>query len=126
MATRGFQRGVLGDISGLQAGRLGLLGGIGTQQQMLQQRALDVPYQEFQRALGYGGQQLGLLSAAAGQPFTTSQTTGYQPSSLEGVSTALNILNQPFMSGLFGGSSGTGGGTGFGGSAGAGFGQGFG
>lgn len=101
MATRGFQRGVLGDISSLQAGRLGLLGGIGAQQQMLQQRALDVPYQEFQRALAYGPQQLGLLSAAAGQPFATSKTTGYQPSTLEGVSSALDILNQPFMKGLF-------------------------
>ena len=101
MATRGFQRGVLGDISSLQAGRLGLLGGIGAQQQMLQQRALDVPYQEFQRALAYGPQQLGLLSAAAGQPFATSRTTGYQPSTLEGVTTALDILNQPFMSNLF-------------------------
>ena len=107
MATRGFQRGVLGDISGLQAGRLGLLGGIGAQQQMLQQRALDVPYQEFQRALAYGPQQLGLLSAAAGQPFAVSKTSGYQPSTLEGVTTALEILDAPFMQGLFGGSSGT-------------------
>ena len=107
MATRGFQRGVLGDISSLQAGRLGLLGGIGAQQQMLQQRALDVPYQEFQRALAYGPQQLGLLSAAAGQPFAVSRTEGYQPSTLEGVTTALDILGSPFMGGLFGGSSGT-------------------
>jgi len=125
MATRGFQANLFGNMSNLQTGRLGLLGGIGAQQQMLQQRALDVPYQEFGRALSYGPQQLGLLSAAAGQPFPTSKTTGYQPSSLEGVSSALNILNQPFMQGLFGGSSGTGSGTGFGGSAGAGFGQGF-
>ena len=101
MATRGFQRGVLGDISGLQAGRLGLLGGIGAQQQMLQQRALDVPYQEFQRALAYGPQQLGLLSAAAGQPFAVSKTAGYQPSTLEGVTTALEILDAPFMQDLY-------------------------
>jgi len=92
MATRGFQRGLYGDISGLQTGRLGLLGGIGAQQQMLQQRALDVPYQEFQRALAYGPQQLGLLSAAAGQPFAVSKTSDYQPSTLEGVTTALEIL----------------------------------
>jgi len=125
MATRGFQRGVLGDISGLQAGRLGLLGGIGAQQQMLQQRALDVPYQEFQRALAYGPQQLGLLSAAAGQPFATSKTTGYQPSSLEGALGALDILNQPFMKDYFNRPTGTGVGLTPGGSAGAGFGQGF-
>ena len=74
MATRGFQRGVLGDISSLQAGRLGLLGGIGAQQQMLQQRALDVPYQEFQRALAYGPQQIGLLGQAMA-PTTAGQTS---------------------------------------------------
>ena len=126
LRSRGQRAGLLGGLQSEQSRRLGMLGGIGTQQQAFQQAGLDVPYQEFQRALAYGPQQLGLLSAAAGQPFATSKTLGYQPSSLEGVSTALNILNQPFMSGLFGGSSGTGGGTGFGGSAGAGFGQGFG
>jgi hypothetical protein len=56
MATRGFQANLFGNMSNLQTGRLGLLGGIGAQQQMLQQRALDVPYQEFQRALAYGPQ----------------------------------------------------------------------
>jgi hypothetical protein len=74
MATRGFQRGVLGDISSLQAGRLGLLGGIGAQQQALQQRGLDVPYQEFQRALAYGPQQIGLLGQAMA-PTTPGQTS---------------------------------------------------
>lgn len=107
MATRGFQANLFGNMSNLQTGRLGLLGGIGAQQQMLQQRALDVPYQEFQRALAYGPQQLGLLSAAAGRPFFTSETSGYQPSSLEGALGALDILNQPFMKDYFGGSSGT-------------------
>jgi hypothetical protein len=42
--------------------------------------------------LAYGPQQLGLLSAAAGQPFTVSETSDYQPSTLEGVTTALEIL----------------------------------
>jgi len=89
MATRGFQANLLGNISNLQTGRLGL------------------------------------LSAAAGKPFPTSTTTGYQPSTLEGVSSALDILNQPFMKDYFGGSSGTGVGLTPGGSAGAGFNQGY-
>ena len=117
LRSRAQRAGLLGGLQSEQARRLGMLGGIGTQQQAFQQAALDVPYQEFQRALAYGPQQLGLLSAAAGQPFFTGQTSGYQPSALEGVSTALNILNQPFMSGLFGGSSNTGAGTGYTGSS---------
>ena len=123
MATRGFQANLFGNMSNLQTGRLGLLGGMGAQQQMLQQRALDVPYQEFGRALSYGPQQLGLLSAAAGQPFPTSKTTGYQPSSLEGALGALDILNQPFMKDYFNRPTGTGVGLTPGGSAGAGFNQ---
>ena len=107
LRSRAQRAGLLGGLQSEQARRLGMLGGIGTQQQAFQQAALDVPYQEFQRALAYGPQQLGLLSAAAGQPFAVSKTSGYQPSTLEGVTTALDILGSPFMSGLFGGSSGT-------------------
>ena len=107
LRSRAQRAGLLGGLQSEQARRLGMLGGIGTQQQAFQQAALDVPYQEFQRALAYGPQQLGLLSAAAGQPFAVSRTSGYQPSTLEGVTTALDILGSPFMSGLFGGSSGT-------------------
>jgi len=56
-----------------------MLGDIGRQQQMLQQQALQVPYQEFQRALAYGPQQLGLLQAGLGTTTpttTTKQQTG--------------------------------------------------
>jgi hypothetical protein len=58
------QAGLLGGISSEQMRRLGLLGGIGAQQQALQQAALEAPYQEFQRALGYAPQQFGLLATA--------------------------------------------------------------
>jgi hypothetical protein len=72
--------GLLGGISAEQQARLGQLGQIGQQQQLLQQQALGVPYQEFQRALAYGPQQLGLLqSGLPGQaPITTTkkQSTG--------------------------------------------------
>jgi len=106
--------GLLGGISAEQMRRLGLLGGIGTQQQALQQAALEVPYQEFQRALAYGPQQLGLLAqGVSAQPQLLSQTKGYQPSTLEGFTSALNILGSPFMQSgfqnIFGGSSGSGG-----------------
>ena len=92
MADRRFQAGLLGNVQAEQARRLGLLSGIGRQQQGLQQRALDVPFQEFQRALAFGPQQLGLLSAAAGSPFFTGSSSQYQPTTLEGVTTALDIL----------------------------------
>ena len=49
------------------------------QQQGFQQQALQVPYQEFQRALAYGPQQLGLLQAGMGAPLvgqTTQKETG--------------------------------------------------
>ena len=74
MRGRQFQAGLLGGLQAEQAARLGQLGQIGLQQQALQQRGLDVPYQEFQRALGYGGQQLGLLGQAMA-PTTAGQTT---------------------------------------------------
>ena len=74
MRGRQFQAGLLGGLQAEQAARLGQLGQIGVQQQMLQQKGLDVPYQEFQRALGYGGQQLGLLGQAM-SPTTAGQTT---------------------------------------------------
>ena len=73
MRGRQMQAGLLGGLQAEQARRLGMLGGIGTQQQMLQQRALDVPYQEFQRALAYGPQQIGLLGQAMA-PTTAGQT----------------------------------------------------
>ena len=74
MRGRQFQAGLLGGMQSEQAARLGQLGQVGLQQQALQQRGLDVPYQEFQRALGYGGQQLGLLGQAMA-PTTAGQTS---------------------------------------------------
>lgn len=79
MGGRQFQAGLLGGLQQEQMQRLGMLGDIGRQQQMLQQQALQVPYQEFQRALAYGPQQLGLLQAGMGTPLETvtrQQQTG--------------------------------------------------
>lgn len=101
MRDRQFQAGIQQQLLGEQYRSLGLLGGIGGQQQLLQQRALDVPYGEFQRALQYPQQQFGLLSQAVRGTPSFGETSGYQPSSLEGVTTALNILGSPFMQGAF-------------------------
>jgi len=105
MRDRQFQAGIQQNLLGEQYRSLGLLGGIGGQQQLLQQRALDVPYQEFGRALEYPKQQLGLLAQGlSGQP-QFGQTSGYQPSTMEGVTSALNILGSPFMQSAFQGAS---------------------
>lgn len=108
MRDRQFQAGIQQQLLGEQYRSLGLLGGIGGQQQLLQQRALDVPYGEFQRALQYPQQQFGLLSQAVRGTPSFGQTSGYQPSTMEGVTSALNILGSPFMqsaysSSIFGG-----------------------
>jgi hypothetical protein len=63
LRARQQRAGLLGEISAEQQARLGQLGQIGRQQQQLQQLGLQVPYEEFQRALAYGPQQFGLLSA---------------------------------------------------------------
>ena len=68
LRARQQQAGLLGGLQASQLQGLGLLGGIGTQQQMLQQRAIDAQRGEFQRALGYGPQQIGLLGAGMGVP----------------------------------------------------------
>ena len=115
LAGREFRAGLLGGISAEQQRRLGMLGGIGTQQQALQQRALDVPYGEFQRALAYPQQQFGLLSTAVRGTPSFGQSATYQPSDLEGVTSALNILSSPFMQTAFQGFGGGGGQTTFGG-----------
>jgi len=63
LRARQQQAGLLGGVGAEQQARLGQLGQIGRQQQQLQQLGLQVPYEEFQRALAYGPQQFGLLSA---------------------------------------------------------------
>ena len=79
MQARAQRAGLLGGLQGQQMQNLGLLGGIGQQQQGLQQQGLGAARGEFDRALGYGPQQLSLLSAGMGNPLagqTTSQKTG--------------------------------------------------
>ena len=103
LQARQQQAGLLG---GLQAGQLqglGLLGQAGAQQQQLQQRGIEAQRGEFQRALAYPSQQLGLLSQAVfGIPGTTSTTTGYNPSMFDKLQAGIgtyqtlsNLFNPP-------------------------------
>jgi|DEB0MinimDraft_10_1074344.scaffolds.fasta_scaffold25284_2 hypothetical protein len=104
MQARAQRAGLLGGLQGQQLRGLGLLGGIGQQQQALQQRAIDAQRGEFQRALAYPGQQLGLLATGvSGVQPTITQTGGYQPSGLEKFQAGLGLLNtaQPIFSNLF-------------------------
>jgi hypothetical protein len=111
MQARQQRAGLLSGLQGQQIQQLGLLGGAGAQQQALQQRAIDAQRGEFQRALGYGPQQIGLLQAGMGTPLVTTTQTGKQSTGLGDVlggaaglfgSLALGGLN-PF--GMFGSSS---------------------
>jgi len=75
LRARQQQAGLLGGQLEDQYRSLGLLGGVGQQQQQLQQRAMDQAYNEFLRASGYGQQQLGtLLSGLSGMPSLISTT----------------------------------------------------
>jgi len=95
-AQRRFQAGLLGGLQGEQSTRLAMLGDIGRQQQALQQQALGIPYQEFQRALAYGPQQLGLLQAGLGTPLT-SQTTKQKTGLGDILGTAAQLAGMYFM-----------------------------
>ena len=73
---QGFQAGLLGDLYSQQLQGLGLLSGIGGQQQQLQQAALDAARGEFERALAFPAQQLAYLTGAvSGVPTLASQYT---------------------------------------------------
>ena len=74
MQARAQRAGLLGGLQGQQTQGLGLLGGIGQQQQGLQQQGLGVARREFDRALGYGQQQLGLLQGGMGTPLIGQST----------------------------------------------------
>ena len=74
LQARQQQAGLLGGLQGQQMQNLGLLGGIGQQQQGLQQAGLGVARNEFDRALGYGQQQIGLLQGGMGTPLIGQDT----------------------------------------------------
>jgi len=100
---RAQQAGLLGGLQQQQLTGLGLLGGIGAQQQALQQRAIDAQRAEFQRALGYGPQQISLLQAGMGTPLITTTTTGQQKAGLGDVlGGAAGLFGSLALGGAFG------------------------
>src|SRR5210317_1158932 len=104
MQARQQRAGLRGGLAGQQLQGLGLLGGIGQQQQALQQRAIDAQRGEFARALDYPRQQLGSLQGAVfGMSPGTTQATGYNPSTADRLAAGLNAYQtyQPFFSNLF-------------------------
>src|SRR5210317_2367610 len=103
MQARAQRAGLLGGLQGQQIQQLGLLGGIGAQQQMLQQRAIDASRGEFQRALGYGPQQVSLLQAGMGTPLITTTQTGKQSTGLGDVlGGAAGLFGSLALGGAFG------------------------
>ena len=76
MRNRGFQADLQRGLLGEQYRGLGLLGGIGGQQQALQQRARDAAYQEFLRGIQYGPERVGILAqGVSGMPAAITQET---------------------------------------------------
>ncbi len=95
-----LQRGLLGE----QYRGLGLLGGIGGQQQALQQQAIAAGRGEFQRALDYPQRQLGLLATGvSGVTPSRTETERYSPGIFDRLSSGLELYGQaqPFLSSLF-------------------------
>jgi hypothetical protein len=104
MQARAQRAGLLGGLQGQQLRGLGLLGGIGQQQQALQQAGIGESRGEFGRALAYGPQQLGLLQGSiAGMEAPVSRTDQYNPSRSEKFEAALNAYQTvaPIFSNLF-------------------------
>ena len=64
--NRAFQSGLFGSQLADQYKNMGLLSGIGKQQQQFQQQALNQGYNQYADAMGYGSRQLGTLAKGAG------------------------------------------------------------
>jgi len=94
MQARQQRAELLGGLQTSQLQGLGLLTGIGQQQQALQQQAIGAQRGEFQRALGYPGQQLGLLQGAVfGMRPSVSETTTRTPGTYERAQAGMGLLN---------------------------------
>jgi hypothetical protein len=94
LRARQQQAGLLGGLQASQLQGLGLLGSIGQQQQALQQQAIGAQRGEFQRALGYPGQQLGLLQGAVfGMRPAISETSSRTPGTYERLMAGTEFLN---------------------------------
>ena len=94
MADRNFRSGINQGLLSDQYRNLGLLSGIGAQQQGLQQGAMDAGYNEFLRGLNYPAQQLGLLQGAVfGMRPGQSETSSNQQGLLGQLQSGINTYN---------------------------------
>lgn len=91
--NRDFQADINQGLLSDQYRNLGLLSGIGAQQQGLQQGAMDAGYNEFLRSLNYPKEQLNLLAQGlSALPNDGSTTQQYKPGTAEKVSNAAQTV----------------------------------
>lgn len=97
---RNFRAGLFGNQLADQYRGLGLLSGIGRQQQGLGQAGLDANYGEFMRGINYGPKQLSLLrsSVFGGTPGET-RTSSTNLGTIDRLGDAINSYQQ--VAGLF-------------------------
>ena len=101
MRNRQFQAGLLGDQLSDQYRSLGMLSGIGSQQQGLQQAGMDAAYNEFLRAIGYGPQQLGLLAqGVSALPTQSNVSQSYKPGMGDVLGGAAGLLGSAWTGGF--------------------------
>ena len=108
LRARQQQAGLLGGELGEQYRTLGLLSGIGGQQQVLDQARLQAQRAEFERELGFPAYQLGLLQAASGQisPAVIGQRTQKETGLGDILATGAGLAAAAFTGGLAGGGGG--------------------
>lgn len=98
---RNFRAGLFGNQLADQYRGLGLMSGIGNQQQGLGQAGLDANYGEFMRGINYGPQQLGLLSGAVfGMTPGQVDSSRNKVSGMDRIGNAIGSYNA--VQGLFG------------------------
>ena len=101
MADRNFRSGINQGLLSDQYRNLGLLSGIGAQQQGLQQGAMDAGYNEFLRAINFPKEQLGLLAqGVSALPNQQSTTQSYKPGFGDFLSGAAGLAGSMYMGGF--------------------------
>ena len=116
LRARQQQAGLLGGQLGEQYRALGLLSGIGGQQQQLEQARLEAQRAEFNRELDFPLRQLGILQAASGQisPAVIGQRQQKETGLGDILATGAGLASAAFMGGFGGIGAGAAGGGGVG------------
>ena len=103
MADRNFRSGINQGLLSDQYRNLGLLSGIGAQQQGLQQGAIDAGYNEFLRSINYPKEQLGLLAqGVSALPTQSQQSQSYRPGFGDFLGGAAGLAGSMALGGGFG------------------------